>query len=109
MTNEELLNLFEKTALGKPFNLSDNTVDRYLYYINQLLTVSKKEIVDITKADIKLYLMGLKTSDSYYNANLSAFRTLFKVLSRKWGLICERRLFNSALARIASSSSRMTW
>lgn len=81
MTNEELLELFKKTALGKPFNLSENTVDRYLYYINQLVTVSKKEIVDITKADIKMYLMGLDTSDSYYNANLSAFRTLFKVLS----------------------------
>lgn len=81
MTNEELLKIFKETALGKPFNLSENTVDRYLYYINQLITVSKKEIVDITKADIKLYLMGLKTSDSYYNANLSAFRTLFKMLS----------------------------
>ena len=80
MTNEELLELFKKTALGKPFNLSDNTVDRYLYYINQLVVVSKKEIVDITKADIKMYLMGLDTSDSYYNANLSAFRTLYKVL-----------------------------
>lgn len=81
MTNEELLNLFEKTALGKPFNLSVNTVDRYLYYINQLVVVSKKEIVDIKKADIKMYLMGLDVSDSYYNANLSAFRTLYKVLS----------------------------
>ena len=81
MTNEELLNLFEKTALGKPFNLSANTVDRYLYYINQLVVVSKKEIVDIKKADIKMYLMGLDVSDSYYNANLSAFRTLYKVLS----------------------------
>ena len=81
MTNENLLNLFEKTALGKPFNLSANTVDRYLYYINQLVVVSKKEIVDIKKADIKMYLMGLDVSDSYYNANLSAFRTLYKVLS----------------------------
>lgn len=81
MTNTELLNLFEKTALGKPFNLSANTVDRYLYYINQLVAVSKKEIVDIKKADIKMYLMGLDSSDSYYNANFSAFRTLYKVLS----------------------------
>lgn len=80
MTNEKLLELFEKTALGKPFNLSVNTVDRYLYYINQLINVSKKDLVDITKNDIKSYLLGLDTSDSYYNVNLSAFRTLYKVL-----------------------------
>ena len=80
MTNNELLEIFEKTALNKPFTLSENTVNRYMYYIGALLKyLDNKSIIEITKNDIKSYLMELESSDSYYNANLSAFKTMYKI------------------------------
>lgn len=81
MTNEELLNLFEKTAKTNSYKLSENTIDRYKYYINSLIKFyDGKSILEITNDDIVNYTIELQSSDSYLNANLSAFRTLYDIL-----------------------------
>lgn len=82
MTNKELLNLFETTASKKPFTLSDGTIKDYLYYLENLISfLNNKSLIDIDKKDIKLYMLSLDVSDSYYNGKLSAFRTFYKIMS----------------------------
>lgn len=82
MTNKELLNIFETTANKKPFTLSEGTIKDYLYYLENLISfLNNKSLIDITKNDIKLYMLSLDVSDSYYNGKLSAFRTFYKIMS----------------------------
>ncbi len=81
-TNEQLLEIFEKTMLSQPFNRSIGTVNSYKIYINYLINfLDGKNILDITKKDIKKYMETVSSSDSYYNVNLSAIRTLYKMLA----------------------------
>jgi len=81
MTNKQLLEVFEKTAKSQFFKLSNSTIDRYIYYINSLLKyVNNKSITEITNDDIVSYMLELECSDSYSNANLSAFKSLFEIL-----------------------------
>lgn len=80
-TNEELLNIFTKSAIGAPHNIKPSTVAEYNIYINYLLDyLENKSIFDITKKDVKIYLSSLNVSDSTYNCRLSAIKTLYKVL-----------------------------
>lgn len=80
MTNEELLNVFKKTAKTRMYKLSDNTLDKYLYYIKSLIRyLDGKSILDITEEDITSYLMAIN-GDSYLNGNLFAFKRLYDIL-----------------------------
>lgn len=80
-TNEELLEIFSKTAKTQSYKLSDSTIKNYLYYINTLIKyLDGKSILDITMDDITSYTLDLECSDSYFNTNLSSFRTLYDIL-----------------------------
>ena len=81
-TNEELLEMFTTNAKNRPFKLSDNTVDMYNKHIGYFLSyIGNKNILTITRKDVKGYMLSLKVSDSTYNLSLSAIRTLYKILA----------------------------
>ena len=82
MTNEELLNVFKTNANKRPFQLADGTIEMYLKNINYFLeSVDNKNILEITRKDVKQYMLALQTSDSTYNQRLASIRTLYKVLA----------------------------
>ena len=82
MTNEELLNVFKTNANKRPFQLADGTIDMYLKNINYFLdAINNKNLLDITRKDVKQYMLALQTSDSTYNQRLASIRTLYKVLA----------------------------
>ena len=82
MTNEELLNVFITNANKRPFQLADGTIEMYLKNINYFLeSVGNKNILEITRKDVKQYMLALQTSDSTYNQRLASIRTLYKVLA----------------------------
>lgn len=81
MTNEKLLELFENTARGQSYKLSENTIGQYIYYIKSLLEyLDNKSILEITNDDIISYTLDLTCSDSYLNSNISAFKSLYEIL-----------------------------
>ena len=82
MTNEELLNVFKTNANKRPFQLADGTIEMYLKNINYFLeSIDNKNILEITRKDVKQYMLALQTSDSTYNQRLASIRTLYKVLA----------------------------
>ncbi len=82
MTNEELLNVFTTNANKRPFQLADGTIEMYLKNINYFLCdIDNKNILEITRKDVKQYMLALQTSDSTYNQRLASIRTLYKVLA----------------------------
>ena len=82
MTNEELLNVFKTNANKRPFQLADGTIEMYLKNINYFLeSIGNKNILEITRKDVKQYMLALQTSDSTYNQRLASIRTLYKVLA----------------------------
>ena len=82
MTNEELLNVFTTNANKRPFQLADGTIEMYLKNINYFLCdINNKNLLDITRKDVKQYMLALQTSDSTYNQRLASIRTLYKVLA----------------------------
>lgn len=82
MTNEELLNVFITNANKRPFQLADGTIEMYLKNINYFLeSIDNKNILEITRKDVKQYMLALQTSDSTYNQRLASIRTLYKVLA----------------------------
>jgi len=82
MTNEELLNVFKTNANKRPFQLADGTIEMYLKNINYFLdAIDNKNILEITRKDVKQYMLNLQTSDSTYNQRLASIRTLYKVLA----------------------------
>ena len=82
MTNEELLNVFKTNANKRPFQLADGTIEMYLKNINYFLCdIDNKNILEITRKDVKQYMLALQTSDSTYNQRLASIRTLYKVLA----------------------------
>ena len=82
MTNEELLNVFNTNANKRPFQLADGTIEMYLKNINYFLCdIDNKNILEITRKDVKQYMLALQTSDSTYNQRLASIRTLYKVLA----------------------------
>ena len=82
MTNEELLNLFTTTALGKPFKIKQSTLDTYSIFIGYLLKfVDNKNLLEVTKSDIKQFMLQYQKSDSYYNAILSSLKCIYKVFA----------------------------
>ena len=82
MTNEELLNVFTTNANKRPFQLADGTIEMYLKNINYFLeSIGNKNILEITRKDVKQYMLALQTSDSTYNQRLASIRTLYKVLA----------------------------
>jgi len=82
MNNTEFIKIFTETATKKPFSLSQNTIESYLTQINLFLNYCNKNIVDVTKKDIKSWLLSLREiSDTTYNVKLSAIRTLYKILA----------------------------
>lgn len=83
MTNNELLEMFKETASSKVFKIAERTLSEYCKSINYLLDfLNNKSIIDITRKDIKAYMQSIsEVSDSTYNARLSAYKTLFKVLA----------------------------
>ena len=82
MTNEELLNVFKTNSNKRPFQLADGTIEMYLKNINYFLeSIGNKNILEITRKDVKQYMLALQTSDSTYNQRLASIRTLYKVLA----------------------------
>lgn len=82
MTNEELLEVFKTNANKRPFQLADGTIEMYLKNINYFLeSIGNKNILEITRKDVKQYMLALQTSDSTYNQRLASIRTLYKVLA----------------------------
>ena len=82
MTNEGLLNVFKTNANKRPFQLADGTIEMYLKNINYFLCdIDNKNILEITRKDVKQYMLALQTSDSTYNQRLASIRTLYKVLA----------------------------
>ena len=82
MTNEELLNVFKTNANKRPFQLADGTIEMYLKNINYFLeSIGNKNLLEITRKDVKQYMLALQTSDSTYNQRLASIRTLYKVLA----------------------------
>jgi len=80
-TNEELLDIFKRDFVRPPMNGSVSTLNTYIGYINYLLEfLDNKNILEITKKDIRLYFDSIDVADSTYNGRLSSFKTLFKVL-----------------------------
>ena len=68
-TNEQLIELFSKVALNRPYKLQQSSINNYIIYMNYLLDhLNNKSIFDITDADIESYLDTLSDcSDSTYN------------------------------------------
>lgn len=82
MTNEELLLLFTTNASKRPFQLSDGTIALYTKHIGYFLEyVSNKHLLEVSRKDVKQYMMSLEVSDSTYNVSLSAIRSLYKVIA----------------------------
>ena len=82
MENTEFIKIFTETATKKPFTLSQNTIESYLTQINLFLNYCNKNIAEVTKKDIKSWLLSLgEISDTTYNVKLSAIRTLYKLLA----------------------------
>ena len=81
-TNEELLELFSKVAMNRPYKLQESSVSNYVIYIKYLLEyLNDKSIFDITTADIESYLDTLgDRADSTYNCRLSGFKKFYHVL-----------------------------
>lgn len=81
-TNENLIGLFQETAKSQAYKLADGTIEMYTYYIGNLLKyLDNKLISEITSDDIISYTLSLNCSDSYLNASLSAYRTLYDILT----------------------------
>ena len=81
-TNEELLEIFTTNAKNRPFKLAENTVNMYNTHIGYFLSyMENKNILSITRKDVKSYMLSLKVSDSTYNLALSAIRTMYKILA----------------------------
>ena len=82
MTNEELLNLFTTNAKKRPFQLSDGTIAQYMKQIGYFLSyVDNKNLLEITRKDVKQYMMSLEISDSYYNIALASIRKLYGIFA----------------------------
>jgi len=80
MNNTEFIKIFTETATKKPFSLSQNTIESYLTQINLFLNYCNKNIAEVTKKDIKSWLLSLgNICDTTYNVKLSAIRTLYKL------------------------------
>lgn len=80
MTNQELLETYEKAVSSQPYNLSKNTIKTYLNNIEYLIEFLNKNICEITSQDIKKYLSSSRVSDATYNLRINAFKSLYEVL-----------------------------
>ena len=80
-TNEELLNIFKSAGQRNPFNLSDSSIRTYAMHVELFLEACKKEVFDITKKDLKVYLSTTEMSDKSYNMKLSSLKKFYEVLS----------------------------
>lgn len=84
MTNLELIKIFEYTASRKPYSLAENTVKSYVSNINYLIDYcGGKSILEITKGDIRRYLLEISNDVSVetYNLRINSFKSLYNVLS----------------------------
>jgi integrase/recombinase XerD len=83
MTNLELIRIFEYTASRKPYELAENTVKSYMTNIKYLIDyLDGKNILEITKADIRRYLLEISNDVSVgtYNLRINSFKSLYEVL-----------------------------
>lgn len=81
MTNKQLLDIWYNDITKQPFKKSINTRDTYMKQINYFLDFTNKNILDINKKDVKLYLQSLNVSDNTYNLSLASIKSLYSILS----------------------------
>ena len=82
MDNEQFIKIFTETAVKKPFSLSNNTIESYLTHINLFLNYCNSNIADVTKKDVRAWLLSLgEVSDTTYNVKLTSIRKLYQILA----------------------------
>lgn len=80
MTNEQLFTIYKKEVTLKEYGYSEKTIHTYLYNIENFLNVIDKNILDIKRSDIVLYMRGLDLIGSSYNTVCSSIKSLFTIL-----------------------------
>jgi site-specific recombinase XerD len=81
MTNNEIIEIFNKEANSKSRKYSDCTKRTYLTYIEKYLNSLNKDVADTTERDIRLFLSSYETkSDKLYNTVLDSLNALYNIL-----------------------------
>lgn len=74
---EQMLKLIKTYIVVKKMEgLSENTIDRYLLYLNQFMLFARKPIDELTGNDIRMFLFEYQESHSVTNRTLDGIRSI---------------------------------